>query len=86
MPAFCMPAVRVAAIRLAVAAGFALALGGAVHAAELPSQTRKAKPPDSAKAQKACNIGGMTGVIAGNGVCVKLSGSVTAGFGGASLR
>ena len=75
-----------APIRLAVVATLSLSALAAVHAAELPSQAKKAKPADSAQAQKTCNIGGMTGVVAANGVCVRLSGSVSAGFGGGQVR
>jgi hypothetical protein len=46
-------------------------------AAELPSQARKAKPPEAAAVKK-CNIDGIAGVLAANGVCVRMSGSITA--------
>ena len=75
-----------APIRLAVVATLSLSALAAVHAAELPSQARKEKPPESAQSQKKCNIGGMTGVVAANGVCVRLSGSVSAGFSGRQIR
>ncbi len=55
------------------------------QAAELPSQARKAKPPETAAAKK-CNIGGIAGVVAANGVCVRLSGSISASFGAAQLK
>jgi len=67
----------------------ALALGGfgmAAQAAELPAQAKKAKPPAAAEAQKKCNVGGMTGVLAANGVCVHMGGYVSAGFGGGQLK
>jgi hypothetical protein len=54
-----------------------LALPAALSAAELPSQTKKPKPPEAAKR---CNIAGSPGVSAANGVCVRLSGYVSAGF------
>ena len=73
---------RVASFRMAVAAALALAAFPAVHAAELPSRAKPAKPAEGAQAQKKCNIAGVPGVLAANGVCVKLSGSITAGFGG----
>ena len=46
-------------------------------AAELPSQARKPKHPE---AVKRCNVGGSPGVEAANGICVKMSGYVSAGF------
>ncbi len=75
--------------RVRTAAMAALSLGmlaSAVHAAELPSRAGKAKAPEAAGAVKKCNVGGMTGVLAANGVCVKLSGSVTAGFAAGQIR
>ena len=75
-----------APIRIAVFATLSLPALAAVHAAELPSLARKAKPAEGAQAQRKCNIGGMTGVVAANGVCVRLSGSVSAGFGGGQIR
>jgi hypothetical protein len=61
-------------------------LGAAtVHAAELPSQhrTNKAKDPEAAKK---CNVAGSPGVLAGDGVCVRMSGYVTSQFGGGQLK
>jgi hypothetical protein len=69
--------------------GFALiaALVGAtaVQAAELPSQHHIDKSKN-AEAAKKCNVAGSTGVVAGNGVCVKLSGYVTSQFGAGQLK
>jgi hypothetical protein len=69
--------------------GFALVaalLGAAtVHAAELPSQ-RHSDKPTPAEAAKKCNVAGSPGVLAGNGVCVRLSGYVTSQFGGGQLK
>ncbi len=50
-------------------------------AAELPSG-KKAKPPKS-NSMKKCNIGGLSGVLAANGVCVHMSGYVSATVGAA---
>jgi hypothetical protein len=47
-------------------------------AAELPSQTKKAKPPEPVKQ---CNIAGFPGVLAANGICVRMSGYISAGVG-----
>ncbi len=63
----------------------ALALSTAASAAELPAQVRKDKAAPTAPAKK-CNIGGMPGVLSPNGVCVRLSGSISAGFGGGQLK
>ena len=75
--------VRVGSIAFATVVVAALA--SAATAAELPSQARKAKPP-AAEAAKKCNVGGVTGVVAANGVCMRLSGYVTGGFGAGSLK
>ncbi len=56
-----------------------LALMGATAAAELPAQNKKAKPPDPAKH---CNVAGSPGILGPNGVCVRMSGYISAGFGG----
>jgi hypothetical protein len=60
-----------------------LALPTALPAAELPSQNKKSKPPE---AVKHCNIAGSPGVLAANGVCVRLSGYISAGFGAGQLK
>jgi hypothetical protein len=69
--------------------GFALVaavLGStAVPAAELPSQRHSDKPAQ-AEAAKKCNVAGSPGVLAGNGVCVRLSGYVTSQFGAGQLK
>ncbi len=69
----------------AVAALALSALGVGSQAAELPSQVKQAKPPQAAAVKK-CNVGGIAGVLAANGVCVRLSGSITAGVGGRELK
>jgi hypothetical protein len=69
--------------------GFVLAailLGAAaVQAAELPSQhhTDKTREPEAAKK---CDVAGSPGIVAGSGVCVKLSGYVTSQFGAGQLK
>ncbi len=60
-----------------------LALPTALPAAELPSQTKKPKPPE---AVKHCNIAGATGVLAANGVCVRMSGSISTQFSAGQLK
>ena len=69
--------------------GFALVAGllgaGAVQAAELPSQ-RHSDKPTQAEAAKKCNVAGSPGILAGNGVCVRMSGYVSSQFGGGQLK
>ncbi len=60
-------------VRLLAAAAVLVAAAGA-RAAELPNM--KAPPPPRARP---CNIGGMVGVLAAGGVCVKIGGYVTGG-------
>ena len=70
----------VAGRRRIVFAVLAVAASLTARAAELPSQYnqhKKSKPPEAAKH---CNVGGSAGVMAANGVCVKLSGFVSTGF------
>jgi hypothetical protein len=64
---------------------FAVALLGMnlADAAELPSQMKKAKPPE---ASKHCNVGGSVGVLAASGVCVRVSGSISAAVGGGQVK
>jgi hypothetical protein len=59
--------------------------GAAVNAAELPSH-RHSDKPTQAEAVKKCNVAGSPGVLAGNGVCVRLSGYVTSQFGAGQLK
>jgi hypothetical protein len=51
---------------------------GAAAAAELPSQHNK---PKWSEPVKHCDIAGSPGVLAANGVCVRISGYVAAGVG-----
>jgi hypothetical protein len=59
------------------------ALAMAAGAAELPSGNKKTKPPE---ALKHCNISGSPGVLAADGVCVRLSGYVSAGFSARQIK
>jgi hypothetical protein len=69
--------------RLALVALTMLAAATAASAAELPTQAKKAKP---AETLKHCNVGGSPGVLAANGMCVKVSGYVSVEFGAERLR
>jgi hypothetical protein len=60
-----------------------LALPAALSAAELPSQNKKPKPPESVKH---CDIAGSPGVLAPNGVCVRLSGYISTQFSAGQLK
>jgi hypothetical protein len=60
-----------------------LALPTALSAAELPTQNKKPKPPE---AVKHCDIAGSPGILAGNGVCVKLSGYISGQFSAGKLK
>jgi hypothetical protein len=63
--------------RIGLAVLAAIASSTVLAAAELPSQARKPKHP---AAVKHCNVDGSPGVQAANGICVKMSGYVSAGF------
>jgi predicted MFS family arabinose efflux permease len=63
----------------------ALLSAAAVHAAELPSQHHTDKTK-GAEAAKKCNVAGSPGILAGNGVCVRLSGYVSSQFGAGQLK
>jgi hypothetical protein len=69
----------------------AFALAGAVlagtagRAAELPSQHHSDKPSHAEAARK-CNVAGSPGVLAADGVCVRLSGYVSSQFGAGQLK
>jgi hypothetical protein len=68
---------------------FACALAAAVlgatagQAAELPAQS---KNPTKAEPAKKCDIAGNPGVLAANGVCVRLSGYISSQVSGGNLR
>ncbi len=68
---------------------FACALAAAVlgatagQAAELPAGNKK---PSKAEPAKKCDIAGNPGVLAANGVCVRLSGYVSSQVSGGNLR
>ena len=52
-------------------------------AAELPTRNQKGKP---AKSVQHCDIAGSPGVLAANGVCVRISGYISAGVGMRQLK
>jgi hypothetical protein len=68
---------------------FACALWAAIlgasagQAAELPAQNKK---PTKAEPARKCDIAGNPGVLAANGVCVRLSGYISTQFSGGNLR
>jgi hypothetical protein len=70
------------AIRRAALAGFLLAVGAAAaESAELP--TMHAAPN---KRAQTCHVGGMEGFLTAGGLCVKISGSITAGVAAGNLN
>lgn len=74
--------------RRSVAFALAAALLGALagHAAELPSQRGRANKPKQAEPARKCDIAGAPGVLAANGVCVRLSGYISSQFTAGQLR
>ena len=65
-----------------VAFALAAALLGAAagQAAELPSQRGQTNKPKKAEPARTCDIAGNPGVLAANGVCVRLSGYISSQF------
>ena len=60
----------------------ALTLTTCATAAELPTQVKK----DIPEAVKQCDIAGVPGVLAANGVCVKFSGYISTQFEAGQLK
>ena len=69
--------------RLACALAAALLAAAAGQAAELPAQSKK---PTKAEPAKTCDVAGNPGVLAANGVCVRLSGYISSQVSGGNLR
>jgi hypothetical protein len=69
--------------RLACALAAALLAAAAGQAAELPAQNKK---PTKAEPAKTCDVAGNPGVLAANGVCVRLSGYISSQFSGGNLN
>ena len=61
----------------------AATLANSAAAAELPSQNKKAKPPEAAKH---CDIAGSPGILGPDGVCVRVSGYVSTQFTAGQLK
>ena len=59
------------------------ALATVAGAAELPSRAAKTKPEEKLRT---CEIGGMQGVLLGNGTCLRNSGYVSAGVSGGNVK
>ena len=74
--------------RRSVAFALAAALLGALaaHPAELPSQRGRADKPKQAEPARKCDIAGAPGILAANGVCVRLSGYISSQFSAGQLR
>ena len=56
-------------------------LGAAAgQSAELPSQRGQTSKPKKAEPARTCDVAGSPGVLAANGVCVRLSGYISSQF------
>jgi hypothetical protein len=66
---------------LSILLASAAVVAAAAEAAELP--TMRAPPP---KRAETCHVGGMEGVRTAGGLCVKISGSVSAGVDTGNLK
>jgi hypothetical protein len=75
-------------IQRCVAFALAAALLGATagQAAELPAQSTQGKKPKQAEPVRHCDIAGSPGVLAANGVCVRMSGYISSGFSAGQLK
>lgn len=74
-------------VRRSAALAVAALLGAAAaQAAELPSQRGQTHKTKEAQGARACNIAGNPGVVAANGVCVRLSGYVSSQVSAGSLK
>jgi hypothetical protein len=71
--------------RVALALATSVVTAIAAQAAELPSQRHTDKPAQAAAAKK-CNVAGFPGVLAADGLCVRMSGYVSSQFGGGQLK
>ena len=71
-----------------VAFALAAALLGAAagQAAELPSQRAQTNKPKQAEPARTCNVAGKPGILAANGVCVRLSGYISSQFSAGQLN
>ena len=71
---------------IAFATAAALLGAAAAQAAELPSQRGQTHKTKETQAAKTCDIAGNPGVLAANGVCVRLSGYVSSQFSAGQLK
>ena len=64
------------------------ALLGAIagQAAELPVQNAQNKKPKQAEPVRHCDVAGSPGILAANGVCVRMSGYISSGVGAGRLK
>ncbi len=71
-----------------VAFAFSVALLGAIagQAAELPAQNTQNKKPKQAEPLRHCDIAGSPGILAANGVCVRMSGYISTGVGMGQIK
>jgi hypothetical protein len=71
---------------LTFAMAAALLGAAAAQAAELPSQRGQNHKAKETQGAKTCNIAGAPGVLAANGVCIRLSGYVSSQFSAGQLK
>ena len=72
--------------RFAFALAAALAGAAVGQAAELPTQNAQSKKPKQAEPVKLCNIAGAPGILAANGVCVRLTGYLSSVISAGQLK
>ena len=71
---------------IAFALAAALLGAAAAQAAELPSERGKTTSQSRPNRVKTCDVAGFPGVLAANGVCVRISGYVSSQFGAGQLK
>ena len=64
------------------------ALLGAIagQAAELPARNAQSTKPKQAEPVRRCDIAGSPGILAANGVCVRMSGYISSGVSAGQLK
>ncbi len=79
---------RLITVERCLAFALVAALLGAVagHAAELPAQNAQNKKPKQPEPVRHCDVAGSPGILAANGVCVRMSGYISTGVGAGQLK
>jgi hypothetical protein len=71
-------------LAFALVTAFLGAIAG--QAAELPVQNAQSKKPKTAEPVRHCDIAGSPGILAANGVCVRMSGYISSGVSAGQLK